>query len=85
MKRLIMAGWLVGLILGGLCLATSLSPAGTAWTCLDEDPNDEGGTAGPEWTLGVIPHPVMLADDEGEGEGETDPNDPNEPAESGSE
>lgn len=74
MKRLILAGLLVGMITG-LCLAGVWTGPGTTMTYSD-DPND-GGDAGPEWMMGMAIQPVWLADEESD-----DPNEPNEPVES---
>ena len=73
MKRHILAGLLVGLTVGGLCLAAVWSGQGMAMTYSDDDPND-GGDAGPERMMGMAIQPVWLADDE-----PNDPNEPNEP------
>ena len=72
MKRLILAGLLVGLVVTGLCLASVWSGQGMAMTYSDDDPNDGG--AGPERMMGMAIQPVWLADDE-----PNDPNEPNEP------
>jgi hypothetical protein len=69
MKRLVLAGLLVALVVSGLCLAGIWSGQGTAMTYSDVDPND-GGDAGPERLMGISIQPVWLADD---------PNEPDEP------
>jgi hypothetical protein len=71
MKRLILAGLLLGLTVTGLCLAGVWSGQGMAMTYSDEDPND-GGVDGPERMMGMAIQPVWLTED---------PNDPNEPIE----
>ena len=70
MKLIMVAGLLVVLTVGGLCLAKVWSGQGMAMTYGEDDPNDGGGT-GPELMMGMAIQPVWLADGE--------PNEPNEP------
>ena len=68
MRYLMTVGLLVGLIIGGLCVAQAWSAQGMTMTYSDDDPNDGGG--GPEWMMGMAMQPVPLDDD---------PNEPDEP------
>ena len=73
MKRRLVTGLLVGLVAGGLLVASAWSAQGMV-IYSEDDPND-GGNVGPERMWGTAIQPVWLE--------EVDPNepiDPNEPS-----
>ena len=79
MKRLVVAGVLVGLMGSGLWMASAWSAQATSVMISDEDPND-GGSVGPEYMLAGVTRPMWLTDED-----PNDPNDPNGPEVSGAE